>query len=467
MDSIPRHRAVGYARVSTVEQSERGVSLETQRERITSYAAGRGLQLVELVVDPGVSAGQPLASRPGGQQLLGLIGAGEVDHVITLRLDRLFRDTVDCLTVTRAWDAAAVALHLIDFGGQSIDTSTAMGRHFLTMMSSGAELERNLLAERVRENLDSLARRGYYWTRHTPWGYQREERELEGRARAYYLPHPETGTLAGEMFDRAAAGDSAMAIAVWLLDLGNCDRQWHASHVSTMLVNPVYMGMRGGQRGQPLVAAVNVEPLISPQLWREVQVVRRAARRVNPMARRRDALPLSGLLVCGRCGARMWRMGGAPGMRYYRCSRAPLGECSGKFARYERLVEQLLPLVADHLSPAAVRARSSSRSAADSRRARRRLELEDRLDRLTEAYATAGMTLGEYQRYSAPVRAELASLSSNLEPDPLEHLPPLRTRADVDHLLAAMSRYDLRLLLQRLVIEVRVEDGMITEIRWA
>ena len=65
------------------------------------------------------------------------------------KLDRLFRDCADCLTVTGQWDHAEVALQLVDMGGQAIDTSTDMGRFFLTVMAGAAEMERNLVRERT------------------------------------------------------------------------------------------------------------------------------------------------------------------------------------------------------------------------------------------------------------------------------------------------------------------------------
>lgn len=68
---------------------------------------------------------------------------------MALKLDRLFRDAEDALHQTKAWDKAGIALHLVDMGGQTLNTATAMGRFFLNMMAGFAELERNLIAERT------------------------------------------------------------------------------------------------------------------------------------------------------------------------------------------------------------------------------------------------------------------------------------------------------------------------------
>lgn len=143
-------RAVAYVRVSTEEQANEGVSLEAQEVKVRAYCALRGLELVELVIDAGVSAGKGLNTREGGARVLDLVKGRKVEAVVAMKLDRLFRDASDCLSVTAAWDKASVSLHLVDMGGQAVDTSSAMGRFFLTIMAGAAEMERNQIRERTR-----------------------------------------------------------------------------------------------------------------------------------------------------------------------------------------------------------------------------------------------------------------------------------------------------------------------------
>jgi len=131
--------AVLYLRVSTQEQAREGISLAAQEAKLRAYCALRGLRIVEVVTDAGVSGGKPMHSREGGSRILDLVKRSAVAHVIAYKLDRLFRDCADCLTVTAAWDKKAIALHLVDLGGQTLDTSSAMGRFFLTVMARAAE----------------------------------------------------------------------------------------------------------------------------------------------------------------------------------------------------------------------------------------------------------------------------------------------------------------------------------------
>jgi DNA invertase Pin-like site-specific DNA recombinase len=132
----------------------------------------RDLELVEIIQDAGVSAGIPLSKRAGGKRVLEAATRRKVEAVVTFKLDRLFRDCADCLTVTRQWDRTDVALHLLDLGEQPIDTSTAMGRFFLTVMAGAAEMERNLIREHTASAMAYKAHKGEYLGGRLPYGYE-------------------------------------------------------------------------------------------------------------------------------------------------------------------------------------------------------------------------------------------------------------------------------------------------------
>lgn len=170
-------KAVCYVRVSTEEQVRGGVSLDAQEERLLAYCKLAGLEIVGFFREEGVSAGKSLASRPQGSRLIEMLENKKADHIVTLKLDRLFRSAEDALSQTKTWDKTGVALHLVDMGGQTINTSTAMGRMFLTMMAGFAELERNLIAERTEAALShKKAHKEVYGT--TPFGFEREGEKL-------------------------------------------------------------------------------------------------------------------------------------------------------------------------------------------------------------------------------------------------------------------------------------------------
>ncbi|MEI9950816.1 MAG: recombinase family protein [Pseudomonadota bacterium] len=173
------NRAVLYVRVSSQQQADEGISLEAQQERLRAYCALRGLDIIEVVVDPAQSAFKTLASRPGGKTVLELLRRKKVDAVVALKLDRLFRNTVDCLRTVEAWDKAGVALHLIDMGGCAIDTSSAVGKVFITMLAGFAEFERNQTSERTQLALAHKVSKGQLRIgSEAPYGYRHDKDSL-------------------------------------------------------------------------------------------------------------------------------------------------------------------------------------------------------------------------------------------------------------------------------------------------
>lgn len=174
--NVTSKQAVGYVRVSTGQQAEQGVSLEAQQERLNVYCMLNALELVHVYREEAVSASIPLADRPAGKELLAAVKAGAC-HVVTVKLDRLFRSASDALVTTAAWDRRGVALHLIDFGGASLNTATAMGRMILTMMAGFAEFERGLTAERTTSAL-AFKRDHRQVFNHVPYGFQRDGDKL-------------------------------------------------------------------------------------------------------------------------------------------------------------------------------------------------------------------------------------------------------------------------------------------------
>ena len=102
--------AVAYIRVSTEEQANGGLSLEDQEQRARDYAKSAGLGDPVILRERGVSGSIPLVKRPQGKILAAALApTGSCKHVIAYKLDRLFRDTEDCLGRIREWEAGKEA----------------------------------------------------------------------------------------------------------------------------------------------------------------------------------------------------------------------------------------------------------------------------------------------------------------------------------------------------------------------
>src|SRR3974390_160364 len=116
-------QAIGYIRVSTDQQADRGVSLAAQRERVRAMATVQGANLIDVVVDGGESAKS--MNRPGLQRVLALVNPGKCQAVIVAKLDRLTRSVKDLCTLLERFERRGVALVSV---AESLDTSSAAGR---------------------------------------------------------------------------------------------------------------------------------------------------------------------------------------------------------------------------------------------------------------------------------------------------------------------------------------------------
>lgn len=137
-------RAVGYVRVSTVDQAEQGYSLDAQRQRIAAYCEAKDWELVEIYADEGVSA---VKVRPEFERMVAEVLADGVSHVVALKLDRLGRRASDLLALYDRLETKGVGLVFVEEG---IDTSTPTGRLMRTLLAAFAEFERDLISERTR-----------------------------------------------------------------------------------------------------------------------------------------------------------------------------------------------------------------------------------------------------------------------------------------------------------------------------
>jgi len=139
-------KAIGYCRVSTEEQVKEGLSLQVQEQKIRQYADLNNLKLVKVIIDEGKS-GKNL-NREGINEILSLIEKRAINHIIVMKMDRLTRRTFDLLyLVEEIFKPAQVQFHSIT---EKIDTSTAQGNFFLTIIGAMAQMERDLISERTK-----------------------------------------------------------------------------------------------------------------------------------------------------------------------------------------------------------------------------------------------------------------------------------------------------------------------------
>lgn len=134
-----------YARASTSEQT---LSLEAQRSRLEHEARYRSWSNTVYLEDGGYSAKSLV--RPGIQQALAMLASGQADTLVAVKLDRLSRSVADFVSLLALAERQGWSLIVLDLG---LDMSTPNGRFVATIMSSVAQLERELIGQRTREAL--------------------------------------------------------------------------------------------------------------------------------------------------------------------------------------------------------------------------------------------------------------------------------------------------------------------------
>ena len=145
-------RVAIYARVSTTNHGQ-DVTLQTRE--LEQFAQARGWQLVGSYVDAGVSGAKD--SRPELNRLMGDAHRRRFDTVVVWKFDRFARSVSHLLRALEAFQALGIQFVSLS---ESLDTSTPAGKMVFTVLGAVAELERSLIAERVRAGLRNARAKG-------------------------------------------------------------------------------------------------------------------------------------------------------------------------------------------------------------------------------------------------------------------------------------------------------------------
>ena len=138
-------RAAIYVRVSTPDQR-----VESQLYDLRELSAQRGLEVVHEYEDRGVCGKK--ARRPGLDALMADARRKKFSVVLVAAFDRIARSTRNFPQIVDELDSLGIEFISRREG---VATGDAMGRLFMTIISAIAELERSLVAERVKSGMRS------------------------------------------------------------------------------------------------------------------------------------------------------------------------------------------------------------------------------------------------------------------------------------------------------------------------
>jgi site-specific DNA recombinase len=157
-------RCYGYIRVSTNQQVDDGLSLEIQDKKIKGWAALNDYELVEIYADEGYSA-RTMDKRKDLNALLEVIQYGEALVVYTF--SRLSRSALDFLSINKRLQAKGCQIVVVKEG---LDTTTAHGRFAAVMFAAIAELESDIMSDRITDAMKLKAEKKEFLGR-IPYGW--------------------------------------------------------------------------------------------------------------------------------------------------------------------------------------------------------------------------------------------------------------------------------------------------------
>ena len=157
-------KAIGYIRVSTQGQADEGVSLAAQRAKIEAWCSLNDAELVAVFEDAGIS-GASMNGREGLHAALKATTKGMA--LVTYSISRLARSTKDLLAIAETLRTRKAALVSVT---EQIDTASAMGEFFFTVMGAIATLERKVTGERTKMALAHKRNMGEVYAA-TPFGF--------------------------------------------------------------------------------------------------------------------------------------------------------------------------------------------------------------------------------------------------------------------------------------------------------
>ena len=294
-----------YVRVSTIDQAEEGYSIGEQTAKLKAYCKAMDWAIADVYTDPGFSGAK--LDRPELQRLIKDIEKSKFDTVLIYKLDRLSRSVRDTLYLVQD----VFTKNNVDFISlnENIDTSSAMGGLFLTILSAISEFERETIKERMMLGKKGRARSGKTMSySRLPFGYD------YNKSTEHLDINPVQAPILISMFENYLSGMSLNQLKKHLNANGHIGRktQWTLKGIDYCLKNPVYIGK---QRFSGEIYDLDNDPLISTELFEQVQEqlkIRhdKAYEEKNMSRPFQSKYMLSGLLKCGYCGASLSIMSG-------------------------------------------------------------------------------------------------------------------------------------------------------------
>ncbi len=327
---LKKIRCAIYTRKSTEEGLDQEFnSLDAQRESAESYILSQrheGWYIVSDRYDDGGFSGGSMI-RPALQRLLIDIENRKIDCVVVYKVDRLSRSLTDFCKIMDLFEQHHVSFVSVT---QSFNTTSSMGRLTLNILLSFAQFEREVIAERIRDKVAALKRKGMYTGGMPVLGYDIDPK------RKKLVVNEDESQLVRFIFKRFIQIRSGLNLVKelnqkgyktksWVTKKGilHNGQNWNKNHIYRLLNNPIYIGEVVHKEK---IFPGEHEPIISQELWDKVhEIFKENSRSRGAKTRSKTHGILRGVIKCGNCGGSMgltYTRKKERIYRYYQCIQA-------------------------------------------------------------------------------------------------------------------------------------------------
>lgn len=235
-------KAAIYSRKSKF--TGKGESIGNQIQLCREYGHKLNIDEYEIYEDEGFSGGN--TDRPEFKRLIKDAQSKKFNVLICYRLDRISRNIADFSNLIN--ELQGLEIDFISIREQ-FDTSTPMGRAMMYIASVFAQLERETIAERIRDNMLELAKTGRWLGGQTPLGFESRaitflDSELKERSMYRLFPVSKELITVKIIYEKYLEFQSINKVYKFLFTNNiktKLGADWNKKKVQLILRNPIYV----------------------------------------------------------------------------------------------------------------------------------------------------------------------------------------------------------------------------------
>lgn len=377
-----------YVRVSTAEQKNHGLSVDSQIQALREYCSDHNYNIVDIYNDAGISARKKYTKRPALLKLIQDCHDHKIDLIIFTKLDRWFRSVADYYQVQTQLDECHVPWRAI---WEDYETETSAGCFKVNIMLSIAQAEADRTSERIKSVFEYQRSQGKY-VGDVPFGYIKKNGAV--------LKDPETSEAVELAFNAFLETHSTASCLKALQQIGvNISR----SGISRLLTGSAYYGDCNG---------FPCEPYITKEIHDQIMDHKRG----NASTRHRENTYLfSGICTCAICGNRMravtksdggWTYRGYYCTGYYSVKKHDRGVYVSEKKLEAFMLENLDEIIGSYNVELETRSIALDQNQIDDQIKK----LEAKIQRIGIRYEEGDLSTDEYKQKRKAIQNEIASL---------------------------------------------------------